>query len=190
MNETRHLTTHSTGLAISKSFIFEVNCSPVNSSVSPLSLNNRSNLMKFGTLLLGMVISFTVIGARTSEAVALDICVADTLSVASVSGRVLAKWNKGETPFNNAIVTLIRGGNHGPVIAKQIIKEDGRFSFRIKPGKYQLKVSAEGLRNFYLDLQVIRSGASKDQREIIVIVSPDTTKSCTGSYAELRGKIE
>ena len=153
-----------------------------------------SALLRFKELLFAhasfksLIISFVVISLATPAAIASDICVPDTLSVSSVSGRVISKLNKGETPLNNAVVTLVRGGNDGPVIAQQTVKEDGSFSFKVKPGKYQLRVSARGLSNFYLDLQVKRSKVDKDQKEIIVIMGLDFEKYCFGSYAELRVK--
>jgi hypothetical protein len=137
--------------------------------------------------LQGLVISFAVIGGATSSANAQ--CVPDTLSVTSVSGRVIAKFNDGEGPLTKAFVTLKRGDNFGPVIAKQVVKEDGSFEFsHIEPGKYQMMVSEPGLINFYLDLQVRRSKATKDQKEIIVIMGADFRKECSGSFAELRVK--
>jgi hypothetical protein len=100
----------------------------------------------------------------------------DTLSVTPISGRV-------------AVITLIRGGNGGPVTATQAVKEDGGFDFKVKLGKYQLKVSAPALRNLHLDLQVRRSTAIKDQKKIIVM-GAGFTKSRSGSSAELRvGKL-
>jgi hypothetical protein len=137
-------------------------------------------------ILQGMVISFAVIVVTTSSAKAQ--CVPDTLSVISISGKVVAELNRGETPLDNAVVTLRRGGYGGSVIAKQAVKADGSFSFKVMPGKYQLKVSAPALRNFYLDLQVGRSKLAKDQQEIIVIMGADAAKECSGSYAELRVK--
>jgi hypothetical protein len=158
--------------------------------IRALARYHMGDLMKFGSLLLGMIVSLPVIGTANHKAIEPDICVTDTLSVASVSGKVIAKFSKGEEPFNNAVVTLIRGGNTGPVLARQTVKGDGRFSFRVKSGKYQLKVSAPGISNFYLNLQVTRAKASKDKREIVIILGPAPTSGCFGSSAELRVKID
>ena len=145
--------------------------------------------MRIFVFLQGLVIIFAIIGAVTSSANAQGICVPDTLSVTAVSGRVVAELNKGETPLTEAVITLKKGNHDGPVIAKQSINEAGSFSFsKVKPGNYQLKVTAPSLRDFYLDLQVRRSKASKDQKEIIVIMGTDFTKPCSGSSAELRVK--
>lgn len=139
--------------------------------------------------LQGLIISFAIMALSTISAKAQGICVADTLSVTAVAGKVVAKLNKGETPLDEAVVILKKGDNAGPVIAKQSINQDGSFSFnKVRPGKYQLKVTATGLLDFYLDLQVRRSKAGTNQKEIIIIMGADFMKPCSGSSAELRVK--
>ena|SRR2546423_6087718 len=136
-----------------------------------------------------LIISFVAISISASSANAQGICVPDTLSVTVVSGKVVSIFNDGEGPLTIASVTLIRGGNGGPVIAKQAVNKDGSFSFnKVQPGKYQLKVTAPALRDFYLDLKVNRSKATKDQEEIIIIMGMDFIKPCSGSSAELKVK--
>lgn len=145
--------------------------------------------MRTLAFLRGLVISCAVMGIATSSANAQGICVPDTLSVTAVSGRIVLKLNIGETPLDEAIVTLKKGNNAGPIVAKQSINKDGSFNFsKVKPGKYQLKVTAPGLRNFYLDLEVRRSKATEDQSEIIVIMGIEFLKPCSGSSAVLRVK--
>jgi hypothetical protein len=140
--------------------------------------------MKASIVLSGRLISFAIICMAASSANAQ--CAPDTLAVTSVSGKVVAELNKGETPLDNAVVTLKRGGNFGPVVAQQEVNKDGGFGFRVKPGKYQLKVSVPHLSDFYLDLRVRGPKADKVRKEIVVIMGADFTKECSGSSAELR----
>ena len=143
--------------------------------------------MKFSVLLLGVIISFVFICAVVPPANAQ--CVPDTLTVTSISGRVIAKLDRGETPLDNAVVTLKKVDNLGPVISKQTVNKDGSFSFRkIKSGKYYLIVSVPHLIDFDLKLDVRRLNASKDRKEIVVIMGADFIKECNGSSAELRTK--
>jgi hypothetical protein len=142
--------------------------------------------MKCLVFLQRLIVIFAAIYLLTSSANAQ--CVPDTLNVTSVAGKVIAKFNDGEAPLNNVVVMLIRGGNDGPTIAKQAVSGNESFSFKVKPGKYQLKVSVPHLSDFYLNLRVKRSKTLKDQKEIIVIMSADFRKECSGSFAELRVK--
>jgi hypothetical protein len=116
-------------------------------------------------------------------------CVADELSVSSVAGKVVTRFNGGEQPVAPASVKLKRGNNTGPVIAKQSVGTDGRFNFdHIKPGKYVMIVSAPHYIDFYLELQFARPTTGKDDKEVVVIMGADFTKECSGSKAELRIK--
>lgn len=143
--------------------------------------------IRTSVFLQGLVIVFVVIGVAKTPVNAQGICVPDTLSVKVISGKVVAVLDKGETPLTEALITLQKGDNDGPIVAKQSINEDGSFGFGpVKPGKYQLKVTAPAFRDFYLDLQVRRSKITKNQKDIIIIMGTDFTKPCSGSAAELR----
>jgi hypothetical protein len=116
------------------------------------------------------------------------ICVADTLTVRSVAGKVVGEFNDGEAPLTKASITLKRG-NSGATIASQTVKTDGSFSFdHMRPGKYLMIVSEPGLIDFYLELVVVRSRVKADEKEIVVIMGADCVKPCCGSSAELRLK--
>ncbi len=127
--------------------------------------------------------------ASSASADAQGICVPDTLSVTAVAGKVVSQTRGAEEPLRKAVVTLSRGWAEGPVVAKRAVDEDGGFGFgNLRPGKYQLKVSVEHLKDFYLDLQVRRPHASKVRNEVIVIMGADFGRPCGGSTAELRAQ--
>ena len=117
------------------------------------------------------------------------ICVADTLKVTAVSGKVVLKFKNGEQALTNASVTLRRTNIYGRVVAKQSVSGDGSFSFKhIRPGKYLLIASEPRFTDFYLGLKVERSEARGSDQDIVVVMDVNSAKECSGGYAELRAK--
>jgi hypothetical protein len=118
------------------------------------------------------------------------ICVADTLKVTDVSGKVVLKFANGEQALNDASVTLRRTNIYGSVVAKQSVNRDGNFSFKhVRPGKYLLIASEPRFADFYLGLEVKRSKTSRKDKDIVVVMDVNSGKECSGSYVEMRAKI-
>ncbi len=144
--------------------------------------------LTIGKLLTRTLIAGALIISARAYSNAQGICVPDTMSVAAISGRVVAELEKGETPFS-ASVTLMKGPNNGPVIATHAVDAEGRFNFdHLKSGKYRIKVSTPHLLDFYLDLILKPSRAVNDEKEIVIKIGADLIKPCGGSSAELRVK--
>lgn len=146
-----------------------------------------SELIEWRQPLLFVIIVCMVTCSSALSVAAQGICVAERLSVSTVSGKVVSEFNDGEKPLAKATVRLKRGNNSGPVLARQAVKTDGSFRFdHIRPGRYVMIVSEPGLIDFYLDLQVRGSRAGEEGKEMVVIMGADFTKPCRGSSAELR----
>src|SRR5882724_7228248 len=109
-----------------------------------------------------LIISLGVFSGMTVPATAQGVCVPEALVVTNVSGRVVSQLEKGETPLAQASVALLEDRYQGRVVAETTADEDGCFKFskKIKPGKYVLKVSYPNLAAFY---GRVRLTASKEQ---------------------------
>jgi hypothetical protein len=140
-------------------------------------------------LLPALVLGVYVLTGFQSRIEAQGICVHETLTVSSISGKAVSQLVRGETPLHDITVKILEDPYKGRVIAQMVTGEEGVFSFRkkIKPGKYILEVSYEPyLATYSGRIVVVASNENESRKEIVVILGADFIKPCGGSYAELR----
>lgn len=146
--------------------------------------------MTWNQIVLTTAVAVIAVGIGFSPSViAQGICVADTLNVSRVSGKVVLKFNNGEQALPQASLTLRRTNIYGRVIARQSVSKDGSFNFKgLRPGKYLLIASEPRFTDFYIGLNVERSDATRRQQDIVIVMDVNSGKECSGSHAELRVK--
>jgi hypothetical protein len=139
-----------------------------------------------------LIISFSAFAGLSVPANAQGMCIPEALVVTNVSGKVVSQLEKGETPLAQASVALLEDRYQGRVVAETTADEHGCFKFskKVKPGKYVLKVSYPNLAAFYGRVRLTASKAQSSRQELVVTIGADFTKPCGGSFAELRIKKE
>ncbi|MDT4968792.1 MAG: hypothetical protein QOJ64_3529, partial [Acidobacteriota bacterium] len=76
-----------------------------------------------------------------TQAVAQGVCVPATLKIATVCGKVISTYSKGEGSLDGAKITVHKGHSGGPIVARVISGANGRFAFeKLRRGKYVLVV--------------------------------------------------
>jgi hypothetical protein len=122
-------------------------------------------------------------------AAALDTCVPGKLKVAVLRGRVItAPTQVGIEPIANVAVELRKGSYSGPLVARVVTSQDGRFDFgRVPNGKYVIIVDAPpGLSGFSFPIQFKNAPASKNDEPEMSITVGFGYKGCHGSYAQYK----
>jgi hypothetical protein len=136
-------------------------------------------------LFLTILLFFSI---NSISAIAQGICVAETFRVNSVSGKVMAHLDKGDTPLYDITIKITKKNKPNKIIREVKTDDNGLFNFgKLSRGSYSLVASYPSLNNFYLDLLISSKDASKN-KQIIIWLGADFLKPCSGSYAELKEK--
>lgn len=96
-----------------------------------------------------LVMSTSLLACYEPKSVLAEICVSDVVSVHAVEGRVVSIPNQGKEPIPGATIELIKCRSSECVtVAETTADEDGRFKFaKIKPGRYEMRVSATAFKH-------------------------------------------
>jgi hypothetical protein len=140
------------------------------------------------SLAMRILLAACVVVALGIQSYARDVCVPPTLTISSISGRVIAMSSIGEEPFAGAKVTLRGRESDGPIIAKRTTNRAGRFSFdRVSPGKYVIIVEARLFISFMFPVQLRKQPQEpSSHNEIVVNLGVNHNASCGGGFVELR----
>lgn len=134
-----------------------------------------------------VVLPLLFIGLVT-QAVAQGVCVPPTLKVASVSGKVIRTYSKGEESLHGTTITVRKGDRQAFIVAKVTTDADGRFTLqKMRSGKYLLVVEFPLHETFAFLVHVSKSFKSATRTvEMVIHLGLDPNDACRGGYAELR----
>ena len=142
--------------------------------------NRRLKIIARGSL-LPVLLLFMVQAANAQ-----GICVHEDLVTKALEGRVVSKSNSGEEPIAGASIQLLEARYQGRVIAEAMSDATGVFKFtkKVKPGKYDLKVTYPQFKTYFGPVRFIKPGT--ESQEIVVTMGVDFTRPCGGTSAKVQ----
>ncbi len=139
--------------------------------------------------MLRVLLAISLLSGIASQAFGFDTCVPPELKVASIHGKVIRTYSKGEEPLKGATITVRKGESTGAIVAKATADAEGNFTFRKIPrGKYSLVVERNLFITFIFRVQVDKASKTPTPDAITINLGVDHNASCGGGYAEIRGR--
>jgi Carboxypeptidase regulatory-like domain len=130
-----------------------------------------------------------LLGAFPHFSTRADICVADTLKVSHVSGRVVSLWRGGEEPIARAVVEL-RTFFDDEWHTKFKVGTDEKGTFQIKDvpsGKYEILVTSEHFHGFGTRVK-LKASKANSKKEIVVTLGLGLHDCGSARIQRLSGK--
>jgi hypothetical protein len=125
----------------------------------------KIKLHRFSAITILLLVCASI-GHREARA---DTCIADTLKVSHVVGRVVALWRGGEEPIPKASIEL-KAFLNDEWQTKFTATSDDKGFFRIEnvpSGKYELHITRENFHSFRTTVR-LKASKSMVSREIVV----------------------
>ena len=142
-----------------------------------------------------LILTLLIIGlfaiSQSGQAATPDICVYETLKVATLRGKVVyGPSQAGTESAKGATVELRRAGYNGSVVKKVVADDDGGFDFgRVKDGEYVIYVEApQKISSIYFPVELKNARELKEDEPKLQVTLGFGYKGCRGSFAQY-GKL-